>query len=273
MLWHKVIKSKYGMEEGGWWPCEAGNTTCRSPWKAIQGSLPVFLDHAKLKLGNGERIRFWKDAWRESVSFKVKYPKLFRLSVLHNKPISDFLVNNINPEPSWNLHFRKSVSEKELEELSNLLSTLERVKVCGAIEDKWVWDKEGSGLFTCKSLFKNLIDKPIFTPFNFHHFIWKISIPNNVRVFGWLLILKKLNTQDFLQKRQLFLSVSPSWCVMCRNGSESVNHLFLHCYVAQRIWTKILQKFNISWVLPQDINYFILGDFMLSRGPNFCGPW
>ena len=35
MLWHKVIGSKHGME-GGWWPCEAGNTTFRRPWKAIQ---------------------------------------------------------------------------------------------------------------------------------------------------------------------------------------------------------------------------------------------
>ena len=27
MLWHKVIRSKYEMEEGGWMLCEAGNTT------------------------------------------------------------------------------------------------------------------------------------------------------------------------------------------------------------------------------------------------------
>ena len=265
MLWHKVIRSKYGMEEGGWWPCEARNTTYRSPWKAIQGLLAVFLDHAKLKLGNGDRIRFWEDAWGESVPFKTKYPNLFRLSLLHNKPVSRFLCSNSNQEPSWNLHFRRPVSERELEEVSNLLSSLGRVRVCGALEDKWVWVEEGSGLFTCKSLFKTLIDKPTFTPFNFYHFIWKISIPSKLRVFGWLLILKKLNTQDLLQKRQPLLYVSPSWCVMCKKGSETVNHLFLHCSVAQKVWTNILQKFTISWVLPQDINHLILGDFMFGR--------
>ena len=62
MLWHRVIKSKYGMDEGGWLPREIGNTTYRSPWKAIQRLLPLFLDHAKMKLGNGERIIFWEDA-------------------------------------------------------------------------------------------------------------------------------------------------------------------------------------------------------------------
>ena len=53
MLWHKVIRSKYGMEEGGWLTSDVGNTTYRNPWKAIQGLIPIFLEHAKLKLGNG----------------------------------------------------------------------------------------------------------------------------------------------------------------------------------------------------------------------------
>ena len=115
LLWHKVIRSKYGMEEGGWWPSEVSNTTYRSPWKEIQSLLPVFLCYAKLKLGNGERIRFWEDAWGDRVSFKLKYPNLFRLSLLHNnKPVSAFLVNTINSESSWNLHFRRSVSDREL---------------------------------------------------------------------------------------------------------------------------------------------------------------
>ena len=58
MLWQKMIRSKYEREEGGWLPSEVGNTTYRSPWKAIQGLMPVFLEHTELKLGNGERIRF-----------------------------------------------------------------------------------------------------------------------------------------------------------------------------------------------------------------------
>ena len=227
--------------------------------------LPIFLDHAKLKLGNGERIRFWEDAWGENEPFKVKYPNIFRLSLLHKKPASDFLTNPSNPEPSWNLHLRKGVSEREMVELADLVSTLERIRVCGVLEDTWVWEKELSGLFTCNSLFKTLIDKPTFISSKFYHFTWKLSIPIKVRVFGWLLTLKKLNTQDLLQRRKLFLSISPNWCVMCRKSSESVNHLFLHCSVAQKVWTVIIQKFNIIWVLPQDVNHLIEGDFLLGR--------
>ena len=124
ILWHKVIRSKYEMEEGGWWPCAVGNTTFRSSWKAIQGLLHVFLDHVRLKLGNGKRINFWEDAWEDSVPFKVKNPSLFRLSLLHNKPVSEFLANPNNSKPSWNFHLRRNVSEREISELSQLLSTL-----------------------------------------------------------------------------------------------------------------------------------------------------
>ena len=100
MLWHKMIGSKYGMEVGGWLPCEVRNTSYRSPWKAIQGMMPIFLKNAKLKLGDGQRVRFWEDAWVERAQFKFKFPNLFRLSTLHNKPISDFLDNPFNPQPS-----------------------------------------------------------------------------------------------------------------------------------------------------------------------------
>ena len=106
------------MEGGEWWPNEVVNTTFRSPWKAIQRLLPAFLNHASLKMGNGDRIRFWEDAWEEREPFKDKYPNLFRLSLLHNKPISDFLVNTTNSDSSWNLHFRRHVSEREFGELA-----------------------------------------------------------------------------------------------------------------------------------------------------------
>ena len=127
--------------------------------------------------------------------FKVKYPNIFRLSLLHKKPVSDFLANPNHSEPSWILHLRRGVSDREVGELADLVSTLEKVRVCRVLEYTWVWEIEPSGLFTSKSLFQSLIDKPISIPTKFHHFIWKISIPIKVRVFGWLLLtLKKLNT-------------------------------------------------------------------------------
>ena len=35
--------------------------------------------------------------------------------------------------------------------------------------------------------------------------------------------------------------------------------------MAYRVWTKILQKFKVSWVLPRDVNQLIEGAFMFGR--------
>ena len=74
--------------------------------------------------------------WRGNNSAKFRN---LRLSILHNKLVLDFLDNPHNSEPSWNLHLRRNVSEREVVELAELLFTLERV-VCRVSEDKWVWE-------------------------------------------------------------------------------------------------------------------------------------
>ena len=61
------------------------------------------------------------------------------------------------------------------------------------------------------------------------------------------------------------MSISPGWCVMCKNDNESADHLFLHCPLAQRVWSYVLQKFKVSWVLPQGVNQLIEADFMMHR--------
>jgi hypothetical protein len=40
------------------------------------------------------------------------------------------------------------------------------------------------------------------------------------------------------------------WCCMCKHGGESIDHLFLHCEVATKIWSALLQLFGVDWVMP-----------------------
>jgi hypothetical protein len=40
---------------------------------------------------------------------------------------------------------------------------------------------------------------------------------------------------------------------MCKSSGESVNHLLLHCYVAQELCTFIFNVFGVSWVMPRGV--------------------
>ena len=65
------------------------------------------------------------------------------------------------------------MSTREIAELVQMLTTLESVRVCRVLEDKWVSEKESSGLFTVKSLFKSLIDKPSYYYFYLFFIFYK----------------------------------------------------------------------------------------------------
>lgn len=43
-------------------------------------------------------------------------------------------------------------------------------------------------------------------------------------MFGSLFTLGKLNTQKLLQKRRLYSTLFPGWCVFCKNNGEKINH-------------------------------------------------
>uniref|UniRef100_A0A2N9HT93 Reverse transcriptase zinc-binding domain-containing protein n=1 Tax=Fagus sylvatica TaxID=28930 RepID=A0A2N9HT93_FAGSY len=52
---------------------------------------------------------------------------------------------------------------------------------------------------------------------------------------------------DYLRKRQLVLL---DWCCMCKEDGESIDHLFLHCNVANELWKLVFSMFGIWWVMP-----------------------
>jgi hypothetical protein len=39
------------------------------------------------------------------------------------------------------------------------------------------------------------------------------------------------------------------WCCMCKQSGESINHLLLHCEVAQALWSVVLTLFYFTWVM------------------------
>jgi len=37
---------------------------------------------------------------------------------------------------------------------------------------------------------------------------------------------------------------------MCKTCGESIDHLFLHCEVATKLWSALLNLFGVAWVMP-----------------------
>lgn len=51
------------MDTNGWDASECSRVSFRSPWEAIAALLNIFRALVHLNVGNGKRVRFWKDIW------------------------------------------------------------------------------------------------------------------------------------------------------------------------------------------------------------------
>ncbi|RVW28979.1 LINE-1 reverse transcriptase-like [Vitis vinifera] len=76
------VRGKYGEEQGGWSSKEArGETHGVGLWKTLRKEWEVVKSRLVFVVGNGKRIKFWKDIWCGDEPLCVSFPSLFALAV------------------------------------------------------------------------------------------------------------------------------------------------------------------------------------------------
>ncbi|RVW19550.1 putative ribonuclease H protein [Vitis vinifera] len=251
-LWHQVILSIYGTHSNGWDANTIVRWSHRCPWKAIAQGFQDFSKYTRFIVGDGERIRFWEDLWWGDQTLKDQYPRLFRVVMDKNIPISSILGSS---RPfSWNFNFRRNLTDSEIEDLERLMHSLDCMNLSTSASDTRSWSLCSSGLFTVKSFFTALSQMPDSSPFFPTKFVWKSQVPFKVKAFIWLVAHKKVNTNDLLQLRRPHKAISPDICKLCMEQGESADHLFLHCSVTLGLWHRLFQLAKMDWVPPKSIS-------------------
>ena len=103
------------------------------------------------------------------------------------------------------------------------------------------WSLSSSGLFTVKSLVLTLSQFSGSPPVFPTKFIWNSQVPFKVKSFVWLVVHKKVNTNDLLQLRRPYKALSLDICKLCMKHGESSDHLFIHCSLTMGLWHKLFQ--------------------------------
>ena len=62
-LWRLIISSKFGVASGGWSTGDIRGGYGTGLWKEIRKEWPLLFQNATFYVGNGRKIRFWKDIW------------------------------------------------------------------------------------------------------------------------------------------------------------------------------------------------------------------
>ena len=147
-------------------------------------------------VGDGERIRFWEKLWWGNQPLRSQYLGLFRIVIAKNLPISSIL-GSTRPF-SWNLNFRRNLSDSEIEELESLMSSIACLHLSPLASNARPWSLSSLGLFIVKSFFLALSHLSDSSPVFPTKFVWNSQVPFKVKSFVWLVTHKKVNTNDLL---------------------------------------------------------------------------
>ncbi|KAE8719951.1 Detected protein of confused Function [Hibiscus syriacus] len=108
----------------------------------------------------------------------------------------------------------------------------------------------GDGLFSVKSCRKAL-GKEVGGIELWSKGVWLGLSPPRVEAFLWQLAHQKVAVKMELVKRGMSLE-EDVLCPFCKEHEETVQHLFISCFVVWELWNKLASFWDLSIVLPQD---------------------
>nr|GEY76144.1 RNA-directed DNA polymerase, eukaryota [Tanacetum cinerariifolium] len=134
---------------------------------------------------------------------------------------------------------RGGVEAHQLDLLQNLIGPT----ILTNLEDRWVWDLNGEGVFRVKDL-RNLLDESFFPKDSTATRLVK-SIPIKINVFAWKVYLDRLPARLNLIRRGV--QVSSLSCLVCNAAYEDMSHLLFSCNLADDVVRLVCRWWNLTW--------------------------
>ena len=87
-FWKLIISRKYG-EEGGWISREVREGYGVGLWKEIRKEGILMFKNVSYTVGDGRRVKFWKDIWCGNIPLCEVFPSLFVFAVSQDAWVAD----------------------------------------------------------------------------------------------------------------------------------------------------------------------------------------
>ncbi|RVX12073.1 Protein detoxification 45, chloroplastic [Vitis vinifera] len=251
--WKLIISTKFGIERGGWSTRGVREGYGVGLWKEISKEGLLLLNNVSFSVGNGKRVRFWKDIWCGNISLCEAFPSLYDLAVSKDAWVADCW-DSTGEEGGWTPRFLRPFNDWEMEEVERFLSTIQGKRLNADVEDRMVWKETKNEIFTVMSLYNSLDhSSAVLFPWKI---IWCPYVPTKVGCFAWEASWGKLLTQDQLKRRGWYLA---NRCSLCCVEEETINHILIHCSKAKILWDLVFSLFGVNWVLPLMARNTLLG--------------
>lgn len=243
-LWTRTVKIKYidpaPLEEWIRNPNKP-QKNASAIWKATLESFKVIEQGLAWKIGNGVRVKIGKDPWVGCNDNFALPPDL--IQHLDRRGLR-FLSQVEKPGHSsiWGQAW-KNGEELELDprwwnDWNTFTQELFRSNVrLSDRQDELIWAHAESESYAPKNGYSFLMSRKGWgEPEWWSKSLWKLKSPPKSKILFWCILRGKIPTWDILQNRFMH---GPGRCSLCKAEAESINHLFLKCPEALKIWGEI----------------------------------
>lgn len=256
----KVLLGKYCLSSS-LLNCSVPNSASHG-WRSICLGRDLLKTHLGKLIGNGESTPIWRSPW-----LSVKAP----LSPMGppteaslDMKVSDFLLPGTS---DWNIDLIRKILPCYEAEITSL-----RPSKMGA-SDIWAWLPTNDGIYSAKSGYfeaYNDSNDPKAAPepctietFNWKANIWSLKTSQKTKLLLWKAAQNALPVGQNLLHRQVNDSIK---CPHCQED-ESVEHLFLSCPFAKKVWSLAPMNSTLN-----DVATLSIQDGILAANKLICLP-
>ncbi|GJY36464.1 reverse transcriptase zinc-binding domain-containing protein [Tanacetum coccineum] len=235
-LWVQWIHT-YKLRSRNFWdvPCR-GNMTWG--WRKILQLRPLIREFIWYKVGNGSSISVWHDKWCDlgPLSNLISNRDVYREGFDQNTTLDAVLFNGqLNWPHVW------------LDKYPMLNSIAPPISMLG--NDKLEWhDMDGVVQpFSVQTVWNTI--RPRCDKVSWYHCVWFSSCIPRHALNLWLVIKRRLKTQDLLRPWDN-VDVGNLSCSLCDLQEDSHEHLFFECNFSKQVWFKVKRFAGLSNSMP-----------------------
>ncbi|KAJ0604634.1 putative RNA-directed DNA polymerase [Helianthus annuus] len=247
-LWVKWIHS-YRIRGRSFWDVPLRNNVTWS-WRKMLQLRPTIQRHIWIKLGSGANTLVWFDIWNNVCPLNVFItPRIISNAGLNmSSTVADMVHNGEWAWPNtWVNRF------PTLENLPNVVLNSEA-------QDRIVWrSREGADMeYSTYVVWDDIRQMQDQAPWA--RIVWfPQAIPRHAFLM-WLLVCKKLKTQDMMSRWGSNYNLM--CCSLCMSGPDSHEHIFFKCSFASQIWNGVRDKADMGSI---EENWEDIFDYLLQH--------
>ncbi|KAK1323554.1 hypothetical protein QJS10_CPA02g01013 [Acorus calamus] len=227
-LWTSWMRKKYLQKNNIWTIMPSSSSS--SSWKSILKARNWIRQSTKYVVFAGETINLWYDPWLHGNGLHHHFNGEHLLSWGPQK----LSISTVS-EGKWRNPLRWPSS------FDPLWGEIAEIEIGGTGPGVLIWTGAKFGSPSYRTAWEYVRKKGAPTPWSMS--IWHRIQPPRQSFLCWQAALDRLPTLQHLLSRQL---VASDICVLCSRGSESVEHLFIHCSYSAYVWGAITKSMGVS---------------------------